>query len=113
MSSMHFMKLAAVFLASLTFGCSDKSDEGASKSGDTEHHEEPESEVETAFKGLSEADQKLARAQKTCPVSGEALGSMGTPIKVSGAGRTVFLCCEGCRKTFEKDPAKYVEKLGG
>ena len=59
--------------------------------------------------GLSPEDQKLARAQKDCIVSGEPLGSMGTPVKVTHGGRTYFLCCESCRKPFLKNPAKYVK----
>ena len=61
--------------------------------------------------GLGEADQKLARAQKICPVSGEPLGSMGTPVKETYQGRTVFFCCESCRKPFLKNPEKYIAKL--
>jgi hypothetical protein len=38
----------------------------------------------------------LAEAQQLCPVSGERLGSMGTPVKLTLMGQTVFLCCEGC-----------------
>jgi len=58
--------------------------------------------------GLSAEDQLLADKQKNCPVGGEALGSMGTPIKVMVGERAVFLCCEGCRSAVEKDPAKYL-----
>ena len=116
MSSMQFMKVAAVLFAALMFGCGDNHDEGAPAKEGAGHHdghdaEEGDSEVETALKGLSDEDRKLAVAQKTCPVSGEELGSMGTPIKVSGAGKTVSLCCEGCRKKFVANPEKYVEKL--
>ena len=64
-----------------------------------------------AFEGLSAADSALAKAQGTCPVSDEPLGSMGTPIKVTHGDKTVFLCCEGCRKKFEKNPATYLAKL--
>ena len=44
----------------------------------------------------------------TCPVSGEALGSMGDPIVVEHEGREVKLCCKGCVKKFNADPAKFV-----
>ena len=44
----------------------------------------------------------------TCPVSGEALGSMGDPIVVELDGREVKLCCKGCIKKFNADPAKFV-----
>ena len=55
-------------------------------------------------------------AQKTCPVSGKELGSMGAPYlytyKQAGQpDRTVALCCKGCVKKFESDPAKYLAIL--
>ena len=109
MSSMHFLKLAAVLVAALTFGCGEKSEEA----GDHDGHDHTEEGGGDEDAPLSKEDQKLADAQKTCPVSGEELGSMGTPIKVSAGGKTVFLCCVGCRKRFEADPEKYLNKMGG
>lgn len=55
-------------------------------------------------------------AAKKCPVSGEALGSMGKPYsytyKQAGqSDRTIELCCKACVKKFEKDPANYLAKL--
>jgi len=60
---------------------------------------------------LSAEDQALALAQKVCPITGEALGSMGMPIKVMAGEKPVFLCCEGCTEEFEKDPAAALAKL--
>ena len=60
---------------------------------------------------LSEADRKLAKAQKNCPVSGEPLGGMGKPIKLSVKSRTVFLCCNGCKAEFLAHTDKYLKKL--
>jgi YHS domain-containing protein len=42
-----------------------------------------------------------------CPVSNEALGEMGKPVKVTHEGTDVYLCCKSCKKDFDKDPAKY------
>ncbi|MDF1739137.1 MAG: hypothetical protein P1U86_08255 [Verrucomicrobiales bacterium] len=47
----------------------------------------------------------------TCVVSGEALGSMGTPIEVTHEGTTVKLCCKSCIKEFKASPEKFVAKL--
>jgi hypothetical protein len=69
------------------------------------------SDVTAALASLNEADRAAALAQKICPVSDEALGSMGTPIKVSVAGRDVFICCESCRDSLVADPDKYLAKL--
>ena len=60
----------------------------------------------------NKADQDLALGQATCLISGEHLGSMGVPIKVSSEGKTAFLCCKGCVKDFEKDPKAALAKLG-
>ena len=57
-------------------------------------------------------DQDSALAQAICPVSGENLGSMGVPIKVSAEGKTAYLCCNGCNKDFDKDPKAVFAKLG-
>lgn len=69
------------------------------------------SDVSEGLAELNDADRAAALAQKVCPVSGEALGSMGTPIKVTVKGRDVFLCCEGCREKLEANPDEYLAKL--
>ena len=56
---------------------------------------------------LSEDDRRLATRQKTCPVTGKTLGSMGPPPKINLEGATVFLCCEGCEDRLRRDPEKY------
>jgi len=48
---------------------------------------------------------------KTCVVSGEKLGEMGKPYIFKYQGTEVRLCCEGCRAKFEKNPAKFLEKI--
>lgn len=53
---------------------------------------------EKAIAKLSKEDAALARYQVICPVMEKPLGSMGMPVKVDVAGRSVFICCEGCRE---------------
>lgn len=60
---------------------------------------------------LASEDQELAKQQKTCPVSGMNLGSMGKPFKLVVAGRTLFLCCQGCEEAVKADPAAALQKL--
>jgi YHS domain-containing protein len=48
---------------------------------------------------------------KTCPVSGEALGEMGKPVKVTHNGTDVYLCCKSCAKDFKKDPDKFTKMV--
>ena len=40
--------------------------------------------------------------QKTCPVTGQPLGSMGAPVPVTVNGQTIYLCCEGCVAKFNQ-----------
>jgi YHS domain-containing protein len=47
----------------------------------------------------------------TCPVSGGKLGEMGNPYVFTYQGQEVKLCCSGCKKDFDKDPAKYLKKI--
>lgn len=54
------------------------------------------------------ADADLVKRQATCPVLDEPLGSMGQPIKVMVGDKPVFLCCKGCVKKVETEPAKYL-----
>ncbi len=81
---------------------------------------EPESKVTVAepdledlknIEQLPEADRKLAVAQRICPVTGAALGSMGVPIKITLRGQTVFLCCKGCIGKAKRSPDEMLKKL--
>lgn len=80
---------------------------GATRGGETSS---PTTPTITAG-SLSPEDRRLAEKQKTCPVTGESLDSMGGPIRVEVAGRTVFICCKACEKPLRKNPAKYLAKL--
>ena len=64
-----------------------------------------------ALAQLSPEDCALAEKQKTCPVSGEPLGKMGKPHKVTVNGQGVLLCCPGCEAKFKKNPEEYLAKL--
>lgn len=47
----------------------------------------------------------------TCPVSGEKLGEMGQPYEFTYSNQVVKLCCPGCKKTFAKNPEKYIGEI--
>ena len=47
----------------------------------------------------------------TCPVSGDKLGEMGKPYVFVYQGQEVKLCCSGCKKDFDKNPAPYLKKI--
>lgn len=64
------------------------------------------------FNQLQAADAPAKPDQlKTCPVSGEKLGEMGKPLIFTYQGQEVKLCCSGCKKDFDKDPAKYIKLI--
>ena len=75
--------------------------------------ESEKEEIREALEPLSEKDRALAEAQVICPVTEVRLGSMGmgTPIKLEVEGRTVFICCEGCRDGMLGNPEKYFKVL--
>jgi Cu(I)/Ag(I) efflux system membrane fusion protein len=60
---------------------------------------------------LDADDRKLADAQRLCPVSGEPLGAMGKPVKLTVKGQTVFVCCKGCQDDARADPDKTLAKV--
>lgn len=55
------------------------------------------------------APQQLT--QKNCPVTGDALGSMGTPIAVRVNNDAVYVCCQGCVKTVQQNHEVYLGKV--
>lgn len=48
--------------------------------------------------------------QRTCPVTGAKLGSIGPAVPVSYQGRTVYVCCQACVATVQRDPETYLRK---
>jgi YHS domain-containing protein len=65
-----------------------------------------DTEAQASLAELTPADRPLAEAQRLCPVTGGALGEMGTPVKVDIKGQTVFLCCDACKKKALGNPDK-------
>ena len=65
-----------------------------------------------AGKGRSEqvATNAPSDVKGTCPVTGKPLGSMGPPVRVTVAGRSVLLCCQGCEGAVREAPEKYLPK---
>jgi Cu(I)/Ag(I) efflux system membrane fusion protein len=55
---------------------------------------------------LSPQDRPLVEAQGYCPVLGNRLGSMGTPVPVELQGQKIFLCCKLCVKKAKANEKK-------
>jgi hypothetical protein len=105
---------AFVGAAAMLAGCSDarQSQEPATTSTEVPAASaEVDSEIEKELAKLSAEDRKLAMAQKVCPVTGEPLGSMGPPLKVTVDGKSFFICCEGCREEAENNFAEHLAKV--
>ncbi len=79
-------------------------DMGGSSDGKT-------AEISANLAKLSDGDRKTAEHQHHCPVTGQPLGSMGTPIKVPVEGQDVWICCPGCKDKLLESPAKYLAQL--
>jgi hypothetical protein len=83
---------------------------GGGKSASTVRPSTPEDEdtkVTSALAKLPSEDRMLATAQGTCPVlDGSRLGSMGTPVKLTLAGKTVFICCHNCEEKAKSDASR-------
>jgi hypothetical protein len=116
------LAIALAPLVGIILGCNQQPQQPAQSPADVPHehsaadHEHAaadheHSEIEAAMAELSPEDRKLAEQQKICPVSGEPLGSMGKPIKVTVEGREVFVCCEGCIDEVKENFDKYAAKL--
>ncbi|MEK7271185.1 MAG: hypothetical protein AAB215_09635 [Planctomycetota bacterium] len=47
----------------------------------------------------------------TCLVTGNKLGTMGASPSIVYQGQEIKFCCPACIGEFQKDPAKYLQKL--
>jgi len=46
---------------------------------------------------------------ETCVVNGDKFSEHHAPIMVTYKGRSMFVCCKGCKHKFDKDPEKYLK----
>lgn len=89
-----------------------KSPKASPAAGTSANTDKKELAIADALSKLSPADRQQALIQKFCPVLEDSrLGSMGTPIKLTLEGRTVFVCCPACKAKALKDPAAILEKV--
>ncbi len=101
--------MATASLGLLMAGCGDSAKTTPAGSGKTK--EKPDDKIAASLAKLSAEDRAAAEKQRDCPVSGQPLGSMGAPIKVTVKDRDVWLCCEGCKDKLTGEPDKYLIKL--
>lgn len=72
---------------------------------------EEEAEIRAELAKLSAEDRALALKQVFCPATGERLGSMGVPLKLTVSNEPVLICCKGCKDQVLKDPAATLAKV--
>lgn len=72
---------------------------------DAKHEEGEHGEAE---KGQGEGEEKEAKLNAKCPVSGD---DADPKMTADYKGRAVAFCCEDCAKDFEKNPKKYLASL--
>lgn len=61
--------------------------------------------------GVTAAESAKPYPKKTCAVTDNKLGSMGTPVTKVYAGQEVKFCCKPCVAKFEKAPERYLAKI--
>lgn len=102
MKMIHISTLATLTLAILVGGINATSSVAQEKNEqavghDVEAMKKAELKISETLKSLSPEDQKLAAAQRFCPMMAYSrLGAMGAPIKLTIAGKPVFVCCKSC-----------------
>jgi len=92
---------AGLIAGGLVTGFAVADDGPGHKHGDKHDHDQMKAEKKIAdtLKKLSPADQKLATAQRFCPMMAYSrLGADGAPLSVTVAGKSFFVCCKGCVK---------------
>jgi multidrug efflux pump subunit AcrA (membrane-fusion protein) len=70
-----------------------------------------DAKAKAALAKLAPEDRREAEAQGFCPQSGQPLGAMGVPVKITLKGQTVFLCCEGCLDDAQADADRTLAKV--
>ncbi|MHB1033413.1 MAG: hypothetical protein ACYC35_03380 [Pirellulales bacterium] len=68
------------------------------------------SRLQVTVAAIEPADQAGIARQKTCPVTGEELGSMGDTIKLLVGGEPLYVCCKACVRKVQSDPEAYLRK---
>ncbi|MEO8268799.1 MAG: hypothetical protein ABI557_03700 [Aureliella sp.] len=118
MFRMSMLMLSAALLAG-GFATSSLLAQEVAKDADGHGHDDDsmakaEKKIADAIDKLSAEDQKLATAQRFCPMMPHGrLGAMGTPLKLTIEGKPVFVCCKGCVDDAVGGGAKTVKLAAG
>jgi Cu+-exporting ATPase len=98
-------KLSLTFsLVSLLVAC------GGAPSGAVSPEAEHGKAAPAAKANVKEPGEAKIGDTTKCPVSGEEFVVDASSPKVEHEGKTYYMCCGGCKKKFEAEPAKYLKK---
>ena len=104
------MKAVANFLLIPVIAVFGLSLNGCGEIESDDHHHDRDGHDHSASVGGFEAETS-DYPLTICVVSGEALGSMGTPVQVVHDGVAVKLCCKSCIDDFNATPEVFVAKV--
>jgi Cu(I)/Ag(I) efflux system membrane fusion protein len=94
---------------------------GASGGPQSDHHasttaarpsmtRDEDAKFQAVLNKLGPQDRPLVKAQGYCPVLGNRLGSMGSPVPVTIQGQRIFLCCKMCVKKAKANEKKTLSR---
>jgi YHS domain-containing protein len=92
--------LTALILIGLTFA--------TTPSVQAKSADETKTEAKPAAQKVFLSPQKEG-TKATCPVTGDQFTIAKDTVHVEYKGKHVYFCCAGCKKTFDKDPEKYMK----
>lgn len=55
--------------------------------------------------------EEVSKDMLYCPVMDEVITDVQKVFTIEHAGKTYYLCCTDCKKSFVKNPEKYIKKL--
>ncbi len=67
-----------------------------------------ETKTEASAPKVFASPQKVG-TKATCPVTGEQFTIDKNTLHQEYKGKHVYFCCPGCKKSFDKDPDKYIK----
>jgi xanthine dehydrogenase accessory factor len=93
--------LTVLALAGFAFVATPSTQARAAEAGKTE------AKPAAAPKVFSSPQKEGTKA--SCPVTGEEFTIAKNTVHAEYKGKHVYFCCGGCKKDFDKDPAKYTK----
>jgi Cu(I)/Ag(I) efflux system membrane fusion protein len=99
--------------ASTYFGASGRpqSDQRANTPARPSMTRDEDAKFKAMLAKLNPEDRPVVEAQAYCPILGNRLGSMGTPVPVVLQGQKVFLCCKTCVKKAKANEKRTLAKV--